>query len=346
MFELKARTYALSLAAIAAALFLGVAAANVIIDPFAVFGTGLLPQSRNINDRYRSFSDYQAAPQMYDGLFFGSSRAGRIPREELTQRIDGVVFASFAVVGGSFVDYLPMLEFVLRDKRARGERLRAVFLALDVDGFGGKPFTNSSNQFLLPPALSGESAARFWWKNLTSIQFNVWRAAIADARRARVGAQRPDADAARLLRRLLALAGDAASPGVAKAQPSAPSAPPARPPRKRVTDNFNFPKYLTLLERLVTICREQGIDLTVVTTPLNRPWAAAYDLDDLAQAVDAVSRIVPVWDFFDPEGMPDRPDLWIDESHFTPKVGHMMLARMFGDPMPAEWKHFGRLLKP
>ena len=73
------------------------------------------------------------------------------------------VFASFAVVGGSFVDYIPMLEFVLRDKRARGERLRAVFLALDVDGFGSKPFTNYSNQFLLPPALSGESAARFWW---------------------------------------------------------------------------------------------------------------------------------------------------------------------------------------
>src|SRR5262249_35745036 len=127
------RTYALLLSASAALLFLAVIATNVIIDPQGVFGTGLLPRSANANTRYLSVAEYQAAPEQYDGVVFGSSRA-TLPLRDLSKHMDGARFLTFAVSLGTLTDHLPMLEFVVRDKMRRGERLRAAFLLLDADG--------------------------------------------------------------------------------------------------------------------------------------------------------------------------------------------------------------------
>src|SRR5262249_28006290 len=149
---MQMRTYALSLTAIALGLFVAVVGANLVIDPQRVFGTGLLPPSRNGNDRYERLLEYQAAPQTYDGLLFGSSRAGVMKLDTLSQEMDGARFARFSVNGGMIVDHIAALRYVLRDKATRGERLRAVFLLLDTDSMGQRPFANQSNQYLMPPA--------------------------------------------------------------------------------------------------------------------------------------------------------------------------------------------------
>src|SRR5262245_14092532 len=155
------RTYALVLSAAGALLFLAVIAANVIIDPQGVFGTGLLPRSANANTRYLSVAEYQSAPDRYDGIVFGSSRAA-FPLGELSRHMNGARFLTFAVSLGTLTDHLPMLEFVVRDKTRRSERLRAAFLLLDADGmldeqrFGAHPVTGRLIYRLMPPALSGE----------------------------------------------------------------------------------------------------------------------------------------------------------------------------------------------
>src|SRR4051812_17808586 len=115
------RTYALTLTFAAAALFVGVILANVLIDPQAVFGTNLLPRSPNSNYHYRNLAAYDAAPDRFDGVLFGSSRSQAIPLPELSRRMDGVTFANFAVVRGMLPDFLPALEYVLADKAKRGQ---------------------------------------------------------------------------------------------------------------------------------------------------------------------------------------------------------------------------------
>src|SRR5689334_23116094 len=165
----------------AAVLFAAVVGANLLIDPQAVFGTGLFGRSPNANDRFERLRDYEADPSRYDGVLFGSSRAFVLPVAELSRRLDGAHFANFAVVGGMLTDFVPTLEYVLRDKILRGERLRTVVLQLDVDGFGRRPFTSEGLQYALPPAISGESRMRLWWKLLTSIQLKAWQSAIKGA---------------------------------------------------------------------------------------------------------------------------------------------------------------------
>ena len=74
------RIYALVLSAVAATVFFGIAAANVIIDPQGIFGTNLI-HSINANQRYLRFAAYQRRQDRFDGVLFGSSRAQQMPKQ-------------------------------------------------------------------------------------------------------------------------------------------------------------------------------------------------------------------------------------------------------------------------
>jgi hypothetical protein len=347
---MRPRTYALTMTAAGAGLFLAAVAANVIIDPQAVFDTGFLPRSVNGNTRYLSVAAYQAAPERYDGVLFGSSRAG-LPLAELSQRMNGVTFLSFAVSLGMLTDHVPMLEFVLRDKIARGKRLRAAILLLDVDAildeqrFGAHPVIKRATYRLMPPALTGENPVWFWWRNLTAIQMSTWYSAIQEARaRARPRAA-PQARRG-VLQDVVAAAVAMAGPASASAQPllQAPASPAVAPRLERITERTEFRAQLNLLQRFVALCREHGTELVVAVSPLHRTTEATFDPTDLANAIDQFSRVVPVWDFTRSHGVLDRAELWEDVNHFHSQVAMMMLGRIFGDQLPAEWKQFGRRL--
>ena len=335
------RRYALTLATIGAGLFLAVVGTNVIIDPQAVFGTGLLPRSWNANDRYHRLVAYQAEPDAYDGLFFGSSRAQAFPLEEISQRMNGVNFASFAVTQGALMDHVAVLEFVLRDKVLRGRRLRAVFLVLDTDSFGTRPYTNQTLQYLMPPPLSGESWGRFWWKNLTAIQFEAWESVIRQIWTGRESVAAARASPLSSFWDRVATRLEGATAGTARASPL-PS-PTATGTPERITNRIHFLPQLKLLERLAVLCREHHIELIVAASPLSRAAIAHYDRTDVASVVDHISRVVPVWDFSSEFWLSDRPELWRDLNHFRAEVARRMLDRIFGHDLPPGWEHFGRL---
>lgn len=337
---MKARSYALAMIAAAAILFAGVVGANVIIDPFAVFGTGLLPKSKNLNDRYRRFTDYRLAPQQYDGVFLSSSRGFQIPVDELS-RLMKMKLANFSVVGGSLEDHLIVLDYLLADKAKRGERLKAAFLLLDVDAFRHRPLTNGSNQFLWPSVMMGQSPARFWWRNLTAIQFKVWRKALAAERandQAAPGPMSENVPAA-----VLAAAIDAILPASAHAEAATKKAPPERKAQaaRDLGEQINIRHHLSLLRRLVALCRAHGIKLVVALSPVHPAIVATLPPNEVAQEVKRVETSVPVWDFTDATAIPGRPEMWLDPTHFSVEVGEMMLRRMFGEPVPPEWQRFG-----
>jgi len=338
------RSYALTLAAVGAGTFLAVVGTNLILDPEAVFGTDLFVRSPNFNDRYRHLVLYQTEADRFDGLLFGSSRAKVIPTAELSPRMGGVQFADFAVNAGALADHLPVLEYVLKHKAARREALRAVFLILDIDTLGHPPWTNRFIQTLLPPALTGESATRFWWRNATAIQVKAWKSSI----KAALGWTLPDEapDLTRASRSIATELVAMVSAAPARAQVQAAAGLPATAEFEPIVDSAYFIPHLELLRRLVTICRERGIALLVATTPIHPARAARFAPGEIGRAIARVSRIVPVWDFTDPPGQLQRPDQWRDIAHFTPQVGQMMVQRMLGEPMPAEAEDFGRLRQP
>lgn len=335
------RTYALAVIGIGAGLFLAVIATNLIIDPTSVFGTSLLPAHHtNRNERYLRFADYQRAPERFDGLLFGSSRAGAIGLDELSRQTGGARFAHFGVNGGTLTDHFLVLDYLLR-KSPSARLIRVVFVLFDADALGVPPATDLGPMTYLPPSLTGENPIRFWWKNLTAVQIRTWYDALLEA----FGGVRPTRIGP------LAAAGPAGTIFAGRVSPAALAEPLEQRPGagaqlERITLRAQYHAELALWQRFVALCRAHAVSLIAVAGPLRRDNRDRFDQADLADALNAFGRIWPIWDFTGSDRVASEAKFWHDQSHYSDEVGTMMLRRIFGEAVPAEWKDFGRLRGP
>jgi hypothetical protein len=330
------RTFAFALLAGTGALLGATMAVNFALDPQYVFGTPLTRHDENANYRYHRVRQYQAQRERVDGLLFASSRGRAFDPALTAQKMGTSAVAKFDVTAGMITDHLPALEYVLRDKAARGEKTRTVLLLIDVDSFGKLPATDVNIDSFLPPELSGEHPARFWWRYLTVFQFRMWRGIVAH--RLRGGSQSATEPKSSLFDpRRLATAGfgfpalGSAAPQAVRAVNDVPTA------RLLVSTRPNLAAHLGLLARFVALCRANGIKLTVATTPMRADAALRYDPADLQDVVERLSRVVPIWDFAAPRWLATDIAYWDDFSHFKPIVGEMMLERMSGSGAPADF---------
>jgi hypothetical protein len=338
---MRARAFAISIITGAFALCAATVAANVLIDPQLVFGTNLVPPpAADYNQRVRRFRDLQQMHGRYDVLLFGSSRARTFDQNAIGARMNGTV-ASFVVPYGLITDHLPVLEYALRDKAARGERLRGVFLLLDADLIGRRPWTGSDINAFLPPELSGEHPARFWLRYLTAVQFRHWRNGIRRKMHGTLAGlgtgqgqwgERPPA----------------ARAGVGGALMTAAAASPAGAPEeaeRTFVGQIELDRQLALLRRFAELCREGGVTLIVATSPVRNTVAEGYGVAALERVADRIAEVVEFWDFGHPDWLSDRTDLWQDRIHFSGNVAAMMLDRIFGKPVAVPGE-FGRLRGP
>jgi hypothetical protein len=334
---MRLRRYVIAVIAATAGWFAATVAANILIDPEEVFGTGLLNVHLNPNSRYLALRDYERAPQRYDAVLFGSSRGNAFDRALMAEQLGVHGVANFSVAFGLLTDHLPALEFVLRDTAARGRRLKAVFLVLDADFFGKEPWTNVNIGSFLPPPIGRESRFRFWWRYLTAFQFKIWLNDLRLPANTR-SVVRPGPDTLRSkiasaalvpLRPLGPLTGQVTT--IAETEET--SAPESR---------ADLAHQLDLLARLVALCRQHDVRLIIAFSPLSRRDVRDDQVPDTERIVAEVARVAPVWDFGRPAWLSDRPDLWQDASHYSTAVATMMTQRIFGAPTSAP-ADFGQL---
>jgi len=326
--RLTPKFYALTLIAVCFISLAVVVAANVLIDPQRMFGLELFPNKRNENLRYAQYLAYRKVEPSIGGLMFASSRGSGIPLDVLSARTGGVRYADFTVGAGMITDHLPVLERAIRDKAARGDRLKQVFLLLDVDLLGERPTTNRNPQTQLHPDLTGEDPVRFWVRYLTAIQFRAWR---DDVRRASLP-KGADLDEPVIVEPPL--------PRIRVATLGPLPLPIPKEPM-RVTARPDYQRQLGLIRRFAELCREHGVNLTIATSPIHRITLSYVDINDLMAAVADVSGIAPLWDFGSPAWLSDRHDLWADHSHFTDEVGRMMIERIATGALPPGALQFG-----
>jgi hypothetical protein len=332
-----AHRYVAAAIAVATLWLAATMAANVVIDPQNVFGTRLVRTHLNPNTRYAALRNYQADPNRYEAVQFASSRGNPFDRDLLARQLGVGAVANFSVPFGLLTDHLPVLQFLLRDKAARGERLKAVFLVLDADFFGKQPWTNINIDSFQPPAISGENPLRFWWRYLTAFQFKNWMNDLRAQAALKSATRGPDPLARVAAAGLLPVA--APGPVAGKQQPLVEtaleelSAPEIR---------SDLAHQLALLAHFAALCREHDVRLVIAFSPLNRQNVGDDQAPDNERIVEAVARLVPVWDFGRPAWLSERADLWLDFSHYSTAVATMMTQRIFGAATTAP-ADFGRL---
>jgi hypothetical protein len=334
--------------------FAGTIFANVFADPQGVF-RGDAAYRENPNWRYIEFKHYQRDASQIDGLVSASSRGRSFDDDHLASRSGNRQILNFSVPFGLVTDHLPLLQYVLSDKKERGEHLKSVLLLLDLDLFGKAPWTNTNIDAFLPPALSGESPVRFWWRYLTVYQYGNWRDSLRLRYRAAGLDNSMDSVAGSRRSMLAGLSPITIAQGPPMQQPSG-HAPPEIPAgaiadavaeahRSRQSWNARRPdltRQVLYLEQIIKLCRDNGVVLTVATSPMVRANLNGYPPGELEALTVELNRLTPIWDFASPPWLADNPSYWLDFSHFSKAIGTMMIDRMFaGDSSaPAD---FGRL---
>jgi hypothetical protein len=338
--RLRARGYAVA-AMVAAALWLAATmAANILIDPQGVFGLGPPRGHVDENVRYQRFRDYQAQADQDDAVLFASSRGIGFDRDLLAKLLGVRAVANFSVPLGLMTDHLPVLQYLLRDKAARGQHLAAVFLVIDPDFFGLPSWTNSNIDAFLPPQVSGDSRLHFWWRYLTVFQYGNWRLGLPSTLESYLPTRRVTRSEPRL-----AVAAMPVSLNLAFAQPLSPTV--SLEGADAIQIRSDLAHQLALLAQFVALCKANDVRLTIVLSPLNRQseWAGDAQTPDNERTAAQIANVVPVWDFDRPEWLSARQDLWLhsgDRSHYTVAVGTMMLHRIFGGETDAP-ADFGQL---
>ena len=116
------------------------------------------------------------------------------------------------------------------------------------------------------------------------------------------------------------------------------SQPPAQVSAQRVA----------MLDRLLANCQRQGVRVLLYIPPLHYRWQASEEARDGAgsyarfratAAALAARHALPLWDFSYPSPVTNVPlvaanDFFLDASHFTPRVGSLVLRRLGFDVQP------------
>lgn len=314
---MNARRYTLILIAGAFTLLASTVVANVVTDPEDVFGTKMFPPTKNLNHRNQKFLAYKMSARSVDALLFASSRGNFFDDKALSQKMGATNVFNAAVAYGLISDHLPLLEYVLRDKKAHGERLKAVLLMLDADFFGKPPWTQSNIDSFLPPELSNESAARYWLRYLTVFQFRHWRDVIRGT------------DGVSVTQQFFA---EPVTVGQADAGAAAPLRMTPRFTTYRRSFNStrpDFERQIRQLGRFVALCREHGVDLRIAISPAIVENLRLHEPGVLAGIVDKISRTEPLWDFTSSAVSVER-GYWADFSHYNHRAATMILDRIYG----------------
>ena len=81
---------------------------------------------------------------------------------------------------------------------------------------------------------------------------------------------------------------------------------------KRVTEQWYYVEQLTMLQRIVALCRAQGVRCYRCGLATDASEPLQPDEAGVRRAIDKISKITPLWDFTVPRWPSERADFWID----------------------------------
>jgi len=84
------------------------------------------------------------------------------------------------------------------------------------------------------------------------------------------------------------------------------------------------------LAEIVATCQQYGTKLTIVTSPILADNAKVYDVQQVNAFYERITQISEFWDF-SLSSVSHDPRYYYDTTHFRNSVGDMMLARIFSD---------------
>ncbi|HWR39069.1 MAG TPA: hypothetical protein VN611_06185 [Patescibacteria group bacterium] len=305
---------------------------NLLLDPFRIFNTGLLPHDYQVNERYAKIQFLEQTHGQFDSYILGSSRSLSTDPNILEKYIPGSRFYNMGVSGGTTYDHWLHLKYFL----AQGYPVRNIYLQLDPEALTDYQFDAGNYLNRHHPRVQEENRLLFCFSYLPILPVEYWKGKIMLNWEGRGDKIFDVTGSGRVIETAWEAQITADPVGYTEQQPSFHQRTMTR--TKRATE---LEKNLRTLREIRDLCQARQIRLIVFMSPPNHVTMDSVVFDDYCQLLRGVSEISPFWDFSGYNSVTLNDRNYYEKSHYRPPVAEMLAARIFDDPTTVLPPDFG-----
>lgn len=319
----------------AALLALLLAGFNVLTDPFGVFGDPVLgwwSADMTNNPRTAKISYLADHWDEYDSYLVGCSSTSSFCKEAFDETYDAS-FYNMIVYGADMLDSEQTVRYLIEHDDVRNIVLNVYIDNAMVYDDEANPFTHS-----MMPSVDGTNPVPFYLRflfanpaygldKLKNRLSDTWLAQPFDVFDPVSGAydkRRRDAEPISDMDSYL------------ESYPVFADYPAGSYSLTRIDD------CVASVERIVQLCNDSGVNLTVVTAPVYQEYLNCFNKDEVKRFWNSLAEVTDFWDFSS-SSVSTEPRWFYDGTHFRNAVGNMAAARIAGDGsvwMPEDFGYY------
>lgn len=309
---------------------------SVLVDPFGVFGDTVIDwysYNETNNPRVAKLAYLEVENQKYDSYIIGSSSAASYNVEELNQYLDASFYNLF-VYGCDTKDYYDFVDYILENYSAR-----YIVLNLGINEANTYDEGRDNLNDKMHALTTGESLIQFYAQYALcnpNYSMEKIKSYLQDTELPQVFDVFDVASGCYDKRlRDIEKIGDMAVYEAAHSNDF------------YVPDEQSTLPYImeciTSVAGIRDLCREKGVELIVIASPVYVEQWKAYDEAALRDYKTALAQIVDYWDFSYTSISYDSRYFY-DATHFRNAVGTMVLAEIFDNPHVYRPEEFGKYI--
>ena len=311
-----------------------VAIVNYVVDPFNVFQSNILEKKIQMNERFVKIDYLDENHKKYNAYLFGSSRIGVIEPKVFEQYIPKSKFYNFTVSSSNLHDYLMHLEYLVKEKY----EIKELILQLDIDNMYYYGQGNSDYLSLLHPYVVDESLILFYAKYLfgffplnlkAKIEVNLGQV-LQKSYDLETGVWRLEKKEKRLLLDAKKYVQEEKSFHIKN---------------RRIISNIQEKENKKSLKKIVDLCKAEGINLYVLTTPHNQNMMDTFIIKDYKKYLRNISEITGFYDFSGYNSITKNNANYYEISHYRPLVAEFIAAKIFNDKNIEVPNDFGKFIE-
>ncbi len=320
---MTAKKWIISFVAVIAALCMILAAANVVIDPFGVFGDKLLDwysYDMTLNPRAAKIAYLDENYEKYDSYIVGCSSTSSYPVEDLNKAFDAS-FYNMIMYGADMLDVENESRYIIENYNCKNlivnvyidnachydEEEEPLKYSMDPDTDGSNIFERAEYYLRYLSAKPNyiidklRSYKNDTYLNQTFDVFNVETGAYDKRKRDIENVSNLD--------------------DYLTSYPEFTSYPETSPAMTEIKSTAKS------LQRICDMCDEAGVNLTVVSAPVYWEYFDDFDEEEYREYYNAIAEVTDFWDF-SISSVSFDPRYFYDATHFRNSVGSMAVARM------------------
>jgi hypothetical protein len=288
---------------------------NIVVDPYAIFGTPFLKNQSQVNDRYAKIEFLRKGKKRYNSYIMGSSRILNLYPDIIEKYFREGKFYNLATTLATPYEHLLHLKYFIKN----GYLVKNLYIGLDIDFcFTAKMHKDKDLLLRLHPKVSNKNLIVFYWSYLSVF---------------------PKAD---IRRKLRANFSKRVGPKFIYGKDGALALGPEVENRYVFFDGLANRNNMVIknemeeenvegLRELVALCRQHEINLILFITPLNKSLMDRFVVEDYLIFLRKLSEVTSFWDFSGYNSISTNNRNYTDSSHYKSSVSRLIAARIFND---------------